>query len=124
MKAFMYDQHYGYQLAEIEVADVNNLPPYTTTVAPDPTKSYQKFNGTEWIGGMDDATFQQQVAASIAQQQANIKPSEGQQLLMAQQANITQLQKTVMAQQANLTQMQKMIMKQQATITDLKKGSN
>ena len=117
----MYDQHYGYQLAEIEVADVNNLPPYTTTVAPDPTKSYQKFNGTEWIGGMDDATFQQQVAASIAQQQANIKPSEGQQLLMAQQANITQLQKTVMAQQANLTQMQKMIMKQQATITDLKK---
>lgn len=124
MKAFMYDQHYGYLLAEIEVVDTNNLPPYTTTVAPDPTKSYQKFNGTEWIGGMDDATFQQQVAASIAQQQANIKPSEGQQLLMAQQANITQLQKTVMAQQANLTQMQKMIMKQQATITDLKKGSN
>ena len=124
MKAFMYDQHYGYLLAEIEVVDANNLPPYTTTVAPDPTKSYQKFNGTEWVGGMDDATFQQQVAASIAQQQANIKPSEGQQLLMAQQANITQLQKTVMAQQANLTQMQKMIMKQQATVTDLKKGSN
>ncbi|WCT58808.1 hypothetical protein [Limosilactobacillus vaginalis] len=124
MKAFMYDQHYGYLLAEIEVVDANNLPPYTTTVAPDPTKSYQKFNGTEWIGGMDDATFQQQVAVSIAQQQANIKPSEGQQLLMAQRANITQLQKMVMAQQANLTQMQKMIMKQQATITDLKKGSN
>lgn len=124
MKAYMYDQHYGYQLAEIEVADVNNLPPYTTTVAPDPTKSYQKFNGTEWVGGMDNATFQQQVAASIAQQQANIKPSEGQQLLMAQQANITQLQKTVMAQQANLTQMQKMIMTHQATITELKKGSN
>lgn len=75
MKAFMYDQHYGYLLAETEVADANNLPPYTTTVAPDPTKSYQKFNGTEWVGGMDDATFQQQVAASIAQQQANIKPS-------------------------------------------------
>ncbi|MBB1086360.1 hypothetical protein [Limosilactobacillus fastidiosus] len=124
MKAFMYDQHYGYLLAEIEVADANNLPPYATIVAPDPTKSYQKFNGTEWVGGMDNATFQQQVAASIAQQQANIKPSEGQQLLMAQQTNITQLQKTVMAQQANLTQMQKMIMKQQATITDLKKGSN
>lgn len=124
MKAFMYDQHYGYQLAEIEVADVNNLPPYTTTVAPDPTKSYQKFNGTEWVGGMDNATFQQQVAASIAQQQANVKPSEGQQLLMAQKANITQLQKMVMAQQANLTQIQKMIMKQQATITDLRKGSN
>ncbi|MCZ3668006.1 MAG: hypothetical protein ACLUB8_05160 [Limosilactobacillus vaginalis] len=124
MKAFMYDQHYGYLLAEIEVVDANNLPPYTTTVAPDPTKSYQKFNGTEWVGGMDDATFQQQVAASIAQQQANIKPSKGQQLLMAQQANITQLQKMVMAQQANLTQMQKMIMKQQATVTDLKKGSN
>lgn len=123
MKAFMYDQHYGYLLAEIEVVDANNLPPYTTTVAPDPTKSYQKFNGTEWVGGMDDATFQQQVAASIAQQQANIKPSKGQQLLMAQQANITQLQKMVMAQQANLTQMQKMIMKQQATVTDLKKGS-
>lgn len=124
MKAYMYDQHYGYLLSEIEVADANNLPPYTTTVAPDPTKSYQKFNGTEWVGGMDNATFQQQVAASIAQQQANIKPSEGQQLLMAQQANITQLQKTVMAQQANLTQMQKMIMTQQATITELKKGSN
>jgi len=124
MKAFMYDQHYGYLLAEIEVVDANNLPPYTTTVAPDPTKSYQKFNGTEWVGGMDNATFQQQVAASIAQQQANIKPSKGQQLLMAQQANITQLQKMVMAQQANLTQMQKMIMKQQATVTDLKKGSN
>ncbi|WP_418292241.1 hypothetical protein [Limosilactobacillus vaginalis] len=124
MKAYMYDQHYGYLLSEIEVVDANNLPPYTTTVAPDPTKSYQKFNGTEWVGGMDNATFQQQVAASIAQQQANIKPSEGQQLLMAQQANITQLQKTVMAQQANLTQMQKMIMTQQATITELKKGSN
>lgn len=124
MKAFMYDQHYGYLLAEIEVVNANNLPPHTTTVAPDPTKSYQKFNGTEWIGGMDDATFQQQVAASIAQQQANIKPNEGQQLLMAQQANITQLQKTVTSQQANLTQMQKMIMTQQATITDLKKGSN
>lgn len=124
MKAFMYDQHYGYLLAEIEVVNANNLPPYTTTVAPDPTKSYQKFNGTEWIGGMDDATFQQQVAASIAQQQANIKPNEGQQLLMAQQANITQLQKKVTSQQANLTQMQKMIMTQQATITDLKKGSN
>lgn len=76
MKAFMYDQHYGYLLAETEVADANNLPPYTTTVAPDPTKSYQKFNGTEWVGGMDDATFQQQVAASIAQQQANIEPSQ------------------------------------------------
>lgn len=124
MKAYMYDQHYGYLLSEIEVVDANNLPPYTTTVAPDPTKSYQKFNGTEWVGGMDNATFQQQVAASIAQQQANIKPSEGQPLLMAQQANITQLQKTVMAQQANLTQMQKMIMTQQATITELKKGSN
>lgn len=124
MKAFMYDQHYGYLLAEIEVVNANNLPPYTTTVAPDPTKSYQKFNGTEWIGGMDDATFQQQVAASIAQQQANSQPNEGQPLLMAQQANITQLQKTVMSQQANLTQMQKMIMTQQATITDLKKGSN
>ena len=83
MKAFMYDQHDGYQLAEIEVADVNNLPPYTTTVAPDPTKSYQKFNGTEWVGGMDDATFQQQVAASIAQQQANIKPSESAQAMNA-----------------------------------------
>ena len=81
MKAFMYDQHYGYLLAEIEVVDANNLPPYTTTVAPDPTKSYQKFNGTEWIGGMDDATFQQQVAASIAQQQANIKPSESAQAM-------------------------------------------
>lgn len=81
MKAFMYDQHYGYQLAEIEVADVNNLPPYTTTVAPDPTKSYQKFNGTEWVGGMDNATFQQQVAVSIAQQQANIKPSESAQAM-------------------------------------------
>lgn len=124
MKAFMYDQHYGYLLAEIEVADANNLPPYTTTVAPDPTKSYQKFNGTEWVGGMDDATFQQQVAASIAQQQANIKPSEGQQLLMAQQAKITQLQKSVMEQEASMTQMQKMIMTQQATITELKKGSN
>lgn len=40
----------------------------------------------------------------------SVKPSEGQQLLMAQQANITQLQK--------------MIMTQQATITELKKGSN
>lgn len=110
MKAFMYDQHYGYLLAEIEVVNANNLPPYTTTVAPDPTKSYQKFNGTEWVGGMDNVTFQQQVAASIAQQQANIKPNEGQQLLMAQQAKITQLQK--------------MIMTQQATITELKKGSN
>ncbi|WCT60173.1 hypothetical protein [Limosilactobacillus portuensis] len=81
MKAFMYDQHYGYLLAETEVADANNLPPYTTTVAPDPTKSYQKFNGTEWVGGMDDATFQQQVAVSIAQQQANIKPSESAQAM-------------------------------------------
>lgn len=83
MKAFMYDQHYGYLLAEIEVVNANNLPPYTTTVAPDPTKSYQKFNGTEWVGGMDDATFQQQVAASIAQQQANIKPSESAQAMNA-----------------------------------------
>ena len=122
MKAFVYDQHYGYLLAEIEVVDVNNLPPYTTTVAPDPTKIYQKFNGTEWVGGMDDATFQQQ--ATIQQQQANIKPSEGQQLLMAQQANITQLQKSVMEQEASMTQMQKMIMTQQATIMELKKGSN
>ena len=65
MKAFMYDQHYGYLLAEIEVVDANNLPPYTTTVVPDPTKSYQKFNGTEWVGGMDNATFQQQVEATI-----------------------------------------------------------
>lgn len=81
MKAYMYDQHYGYLLSEIEVVDANNLPPYTTTVAPDPTKSYQKFNGTEWVGGMDDATFQQQVAVSIAQQQANIKPSESAQAM-------------------------------------------
>lgn len=81
MKAYMYDQHYGYLLSEIEVVDANNLPPYTTTVAPDPTKNYQKFNGTEWVGGMDDATFQQQVAVSIAQQQANIKPSESAQAM-------------------------------------------
>ncbi len=91
MKAFMYDQHYGYQLAEIEVIDANNLPPYTTTVAPDPTKSYQKFNGTEWVGGMDDATFQQQVAASIAQQQANIKPSESAQAMNALGLRVAQL---------------------------------
>lgn len=124
MKAFMYDQHYGYLLAETEVADANNLPPYTTTVAPDPTKSYQKFNGTEWVGGMDSETFQQQVEASIQQMQANVTPSEGQQLLMAQQANIVQLQKTVMAQQATLTQLQQMIKNQQATTTDSTKGSN
>lgn len=91
MKAFIYDQHYGYLLAEIEVADANNLPPYTTTVAPDPTKSYQKFNGTEWVGGMDDATFQQQVAASIAQQQANIKPSESAQAMNALGLRVAQL---------------------------------
>lgn len=91
MKAFMYDQHYGYLLAEIEVVDANNLPPYTTTVAPDPTKSYQKFNGTEWVGGMDDATFQQQVAASIAQQQANIKPSESAQAMNALGLRVAQL---------------------------------
>nr|PMC28357.1 hypothetical protein CJ225_01285 [Gardnerella vaginalis] len=91
MKAFMYDQHYGYLLAETEVADANNLPPYTTTVAPDPTKSYQKFNGTEWVGGMDDATFQQQVAASIAQQQANIKPSESAQAMNALGLRVAQL---------------------------------
>lgn len=91
MKAFMYDQNCGYLLAEIEVADANNLPPYTTTVAPDPTKSYQKFNGNEWVGGMDDATFQQQVAASIAQQQANIKPSESAQAVNALGLRVTQL---------------------------------
>ncbi len=91
MKAFMYDQHYGYLLAEIEVVNANNLPPYTTTVAPDPTKSYQKFNGTEWVGGMDDATFQQQVAASIAQQQANIKPSESAQAMNALGLRVAQL---------------------------------
>lgn len=91
MKAFMYDQHYGYLLAEIEVVDANNLPPYTTTVAPDPTKSYQKFNGTEWVGGMDDATFQQQVAVSIAQQQANIKPSESAQAMNALGLRVAQL---------------------------------
>ena len=91
MKAFMYDQHYGYLLAEIEVVDANKLPPYTTTVAPDPTKSYQKFNGTEWVGGMDNATFQQQVAASIAQQQANIKPSESAQAMNALCLRVAQL---------------------------------
>lgn len=91
MKAFMYDQHYGYLLAEIEVVDANKLPPYTTTVAPDPTKSYQKFNGTEWVGGMDNATFQQQVAASIAQQQANIKPSESAQAMNALGLRVAQL---------------------------------
>ncbi len=53
-----------------------------------------------------------------------VKPSEGQQLLMAQQAKITQLQKSVMEQESSMTQMQKMIMTQQATITELKKGSN
>lgn len=91
MKAFMYDQNCGYLLAEIEVADANNLPPYTTTVAPDPTKSYQKFNGTEWVNGMDNATFQQQVAASIAQQQANIKPSESAQAVNALGLRVAQL---------------------------------
>ena len=91
MKAFMYDQHYGYLLAEIEVADANNLPPYTTTVAPDPTKSYQKFNGTEWVGGMDDATFQQQVEDSIQQQQANIKPSESAQAMNTLGLRVAQL---------------------------------
>ncbi len=91
MKAFMYDQHYGYLLAEINVADTNNLPPYTTTVVPDPTKSYQKFNGTEWVGGMDNVTFQQQVAASIAQQQANIKPSESAQAMNALGLRVAQL---------------------------------
>lgn len=91
MKVFMYDQHYGYLLAEIEVVNANNLPPYTTTVAPDPTKGYQKFNGTEWVGGMDDATFQQQVAASITQQQANIKPSESAQAMNALGLRVAQL---------------------------------
>lgn len=53
-----------------------------------------------------------------------VKPTEQQQLTMAQQADITQLQKMVMNQQSTMTQMQKTIMAQQSTITELKKGAN
>ena len=76
-----------------------------------------KWTGQDWIG-----QTREEYEASLPKHDA--KPSQSQQLLMTQQANITELQKTVMAQQSSTVQMQKLIMTQQAEIAQLKKGSN
>jgi hypothetical protein len=81
MKAFMYDKQYGYLLTEIEVANVNNLPSNVTTIAPDPNKVYQKFDGTAWVGGYTNEEFAQQVQQAVAQQRSNIQPDSSQQAM-------------------------------------------
>ncbi len=60
--------------------------------------------------------------ALIMGQQANIV--QLQKTVMNQQSKMTEMQKTVMDQQSNMVQMQKLIMTQQAQLTELKKGSN
>ncbi len=81
MKAYQYDKQYGYLLTEIEVANVNNLPSNVTTIAPDPNKVYQKFDGTAWVGGYTNEEFAQQVQQAVAQQRSNIQPDSSQQAM-------------------------------------------
>lgn len=90
-----------------------------STEIPVPEVMYGKtiFTGNGWV-----TQTKEEWLASLPK--AEIKPSESQQLVMAQQAKITQLQKSDMEQEASMAQMQKMIMTQQATITELKKESN
>lgn len=75
------------------------------------------WNGSDWVGISAEEYYKQHPVAPV-------KPSAQQQVMMAQQADITQLQKMVMNQQSTMTQMQKTIMAQQSTITELKKGAN
>lgn len=81
MKAYQYDKQYGYLLTEIEVANVNNLPSNVTTIAPDPNKVYQKFDGAAWVGGYTNEEFAQQVQQAVAQQRSNIQPDSSQQAM-------------------------------------------
>lgn len=75
------------------------------------------WNGSAWVGISAEEYYKQHPVAPV-------KPSAQQQVTMAQQADITQLQKMVMNQQSTMTQMQKTIMAQQSSITELKKGAN
>ncbi len=58
------------------------------------------WTGTGWTG-TDKETWEANLP------KVNVKPTKSEKLLMAQQANITQLQKMVMTQQAEITQLKK-----------------
>lgn len=88
-----------------------------TTVRPKDGLYKPRFNGTDWESSITEEEF-------LAQQpkQPDPKPTATQQLVMNQQASITQLEQMVMKQQASMTQLQQLAMNQQAEITQLKKG--
>lgn len=90
-----------------------------TTVRPKEGLYDPRFNGTDWESSITEEEW-------LAKQpkQPDPKPTATQQLVMNQQASITQLEQLVMKQQASMTQLQQLAMSQQAEITQLKKGSN
>lgn len=94
------------------------IPNSTTIPVPDNLwgKKYFDVDKQEWHG----MTKEEYLKANPPK----VEPSQSQKLLMAQQANITELQKTVMNQQATTVQLQQLVMTQQAEITQLKKGAN
>ena len=90
-----------------------------TTVRPKEGLYDPRFNGTDWESSITEEEW-------LAKQpkQPDPKPTATQQLVMNQQASITQLEQMVMKQRASMTQLQQLAMNQQAEITQLKKGSN
>lgn len=116
---YVYDKETKLFLHPRLLADDDNTIIENSTEKPVPEGLWGKikWTGQGWIG-----QTREEYEASLPKRDA--KPSQSQQLLMTQQANITELQKTVMAQQSTVTQMQNMIMTQQSEITQLKKGGN
>lgn len=90
-----------------------------TTVVPKDGLYEPRFNGTTW-----EASITEEEWLAKQPKQPDPKPTATQQLVMKQQASITQLEQMVMKQQASMTQLQQLAMNQQAEITQLKKGSN
>lgn len=117
---FCYDVNNNNLLTDFyEVPAGTTIKTGQTTVRPKDGLYKPRFTGTDWESSITEEEF-------LAQQpkQPDPKPTATQQLVMSQQASITQLEQTVMKQQSSMTQLQQLAMSQQAEIAQLKKGSN
>lgn len=117
---FCYDVNNDNRLTDFyEVPAGVTIKTGQTTVRPKEGLYDPRFNGTDWESSISEEEW-------LAKQpkQPDPKPTTTQQLVMNQQASITQLEQTVMKQQSSMTQLQQLAMSQQAEIAQLKKGSN
>lgn len=99
--------------------------PSNATLIPVSSQCYEPtFNAqTQTWSGITEAEYLQKLKQN-AETQSDAQPTQTQELLMDQQATITNLQKELDKQKDTMSQLQQLVMNQQATISQLKKGSN